>query len=117
MTNMTGNMTHKLYQEPLGLRVVKELTLRCKNCNAPLAEVVLTETNEDRELRGLRASKNKCRVVNCCSCKDGSSFETETIDGSISVAAKLGFALEVEDSDLDDDGILVSTFRVRKENA
>ena len=117
MNMQTYNENHKLYQEPLGLRVLKEFVVRCKDCNTPLANILLTETNEDRLSRNQKAQKSKYQVVNCSKCEDGSSFETEVFEGSTSIAnAREGYTLEEEDTDILDGGVILSTVRVRKEN-
>ena len=118
MTKMeVGCLSHKLYQDPIGLRVIKELVISCKDCNTSLVNVVLTETNEDRVKRSIRPLKSKYKVLNCSNCDNGSSLETEVLEGSTSICtAKDGFVLEEEDTDIDKDGVILSTLKVRKEN-
>ncbi len=117
MNMQVGNPDHKLYQEPIGLRVVKEVVVRCKNCNTPLANILLSETNEDRTSRNLKPLKSKYKLINCSKCEDGSSFETEVLEGSTSIcAAREGFVLEEQDTDVLD-GVIFSILKVRKDNA
>jgi hypothetical protein len=93
-------------EDLIGLSLLKEQIIRCGDCNSPLASIILTETNEHREERGLKPLKSKYIINNCYKC-GGSSFESETFEGSASIAPyKENNVLEVIDTDIINDVVV-----------
>jgi hypothetical protein len=100
-------------EEMLGLSVVEELTVKCGNCGSPLANIVVSETNESRKARNLKPLDSKYKVTNCYKC-GGSSFETKTISGSTSICpAKDFFDLDEVETDFNN-GVIESVLSVTK---
>lgn len=100
-------------EELVGFKVIEEFTVKCGDCNTPLAEIQLIEDNASRQGRSLPAQYSKFKVVECPKC-NGSSFETKVFQGKTIVGpVKTGFDLEDVSTDVVD-GVIVSTFKVRK---
>jgi predicted nucleic acid-binding Zn-ribbon protein len=103
-------------EEFLGLSVLEEMTVACGDCGSKLAHVVVSETNESRQVRQLKSLNSKYQIKGCYKC-GGSSFLTKTFSGSTSVCpAKDSFDLDVVDTDIEDDGVVKSILEVRKRN-
>ncbi len=87
-------------EEFLGLEVTDEVKICCSYCNTPLADVVITESNEDRTLRGLKPNDLILKVINCPECGKH-SFPTKILSGSVSIqSCNDKFCLEDEDTSI-----------------
>jgi hypothetical protein len=100
-------------EELLGLSVLEEAVVKCGNCGSHLANVVVSETNESRELRGLKSLNSRYKINNCYKC-GGSSFATKVFSGSTSICpAKDFFDLDEVETDFND-GVIESVLTVQK---
>src|SRR5688500_12203891 len=100
--------------ELIGITVVQDKKINCGDCGKNLVEVVVTETNEHRENRGVKHQKTQFQVVDCPFCK-GSSFPSEVFEGSVTVGTLSDqHQLDTVDSDVLTDGTILSVLKVRK---
>jgi hypothetical protein len=100
-------------EELLGLSVLEEATIKCGSCGSPLAYIVVSETNESREARGLRPLDSKYKITNCYKCGQ-SSFQSKVFSGSTSICASRDF-FDLDEVETDfNDGVIESVLTVRK---
>lgn len=99
-----------------GLSVVKDVQIKCSKCNAVLVNIVVSETNEQRVANGMAPMTTKYKVLNCVKSRcDGSSYFTKKIDGSTNIRpADDNHNLEVFDTDIDKDGVIISILKVTR---
>jgi hypothetical protein len=98
----------------VGIQEIESIPIQCGDCGLPLAEVVLTETNETRLSRGFFPLRSEFQVIDCPKCS-GKSFKTRVLEGTTVVGAiKEGYALESVDADILEDNTISSVLRIRK---
>jgi hypothetical protein len=103
-------------EELYGLEVLQEIELKCRSCNSKLANLVVSETNSQRIARNLKPLSSKYRVENCYKCGN-SSFWTDALNGSVSIAPAVDFIdLDVLDTDIDENGIIINYVRASNRN-
>jgi hypothetical protein len=92
--------------EFLGLRLVEEKEVRCSKCNKVLLNVIVTETNHDRQKRGLKPQSSKFKVNKCYNC-GGQSFWTKVFEGSTNLGQPSDFVnFSPESTEINDDGVI-----------
>lgn len=100
-------------EELIGLTVVEEDVIKCGDCGAPLAHVVVSETNEQRTSRNLPPISSKYKITDCYKC-NGSSFYTKVFGGSTSICPTKDF-FDLDETDTEfENGVISSTLKVRK---
>ena|SRR5688500_1552349 len=100
-------------EELLGLSEISSTILKCGDCGTPLVDLVITETNESRQERGKKPLRSKFQVYNCYRC-GSESFESQVLEGSV-IAGPLkdSYEIDIEDSNIEDDGVIFNKMRVR----
>lgn len=99
----------------VGFKELDSQILNCGDCNYPLVDIVLIETNEDRINRGLGPQKSQFRIAKCPKCS-GSSFNSKVFEGSVIVGpAKKDLKIESDDVDINDNGVIFTTLNIEKE--
>lgn len=107
-------LTRGLKTDLIGFGIVKSYILNCADCAIPLVEIILSETNESRESRGVNALKNKFKVNHCYKC-GGSSLPSEIIDGSIFIGSlRDNYTVDTIDTDILEDGTIYTILNTRK---
>jgi hypothetical protein len=103
-------------EELIGLEIVEENTIKCRDCSAPLVEIVISENNDHRVQRGLRAMHSKYKVTNCYKC-GSSSFQSKVFHGSTNICPSKEFLiLEPINTDVIDDNIIYTVLEIRRKN-
>lgn len=92
---------------------VQEITLKCRKCGKPLADLIISETNEMRRLKDLKPQKCKYKILNCFYCNNGESYETPVYEGTISILPR-GKSIENVDTDQGEDNITTCKIKVNK---
>lgn len=103
-----------MQEDFLGLKVVEDTEIKCGNCNVPLINVVVVETNDDRKIRGLKPQKSQYQVQ-CYKCH-GSSFKTKVFEGSTIIAGIADFiTVDTVDTDILNNGVVFSKLLTKKD--
>jgi len=66
------------------MEILEEHILHCGDCNKPLLNVVVTETNDTRISKGCPTRTTIIRIKKCSYC-GGSSFDSPPFAGSINI--------------------------------
>lgn len=94
-------------EEILGLSVIEEFVIKCGDCGAELANLVISETNNQREARGLKPIFSIYKITNCYKCS-GNSFTTKTFEGSSSISPAKDF-FDLDEIDTEKNGNVISS--------
>lgn len=87
-------------EELLGLSVILDEVVVCGDCGAELANIVVSETNTQRQARGLKPLRSKFKIINCHKC-GGKSFDTKIYEGTTSISPPLKQNISLSDIDTD----------------
>jgi hypothetical protein len=93
-------------------KVLDEITVKCIDCNMPLAIITVTESNESRANKGLKPIISKCQAF-CDRC-NSRSLETKLLYGTTCIQpGNHKIDISVLDSDILDNGIIFTKINTK----
>ena len=94
---------------PLNAKTLKEEQIRCYNCNAPLANIIIIESNEERINKGCDPLSNKFIISNCYRCKEFNKIN-KVFSGTIRICQPKDFLdLSIDSTEILNDDTIVNT--------
>jgi hypothetical protein len=101
-------------EELEGFEVQEEETIKCGDCDKPLVNIVVYESNDERQEKGKNPQYSKYRVGKCYHC-GGSSFWTKTFEGTTAMGAyNDNVTVDIEDTEQTDDEVICSELKTSK---